>query len=323
MHWDQRWVQISEDGGPFRNILQLADDETTVKWLQNQPVDLSPYASKTIRVRFLFESLDGAFNTYSGWTIDDVSIDSQLPATCSGSDNTLSAPARLDYGGSTGGAICPNGDLDYYQFTGKAGDQVGVWVDTPDPSSLLDPYVYLFDRDGASQLARNDDMVANIVKDSFLGYRLPADGTYWLKLKAWNHPAVGSNRYSYEVKLFKDSQSPAGEISFPQSEIFLPTSPFTITVTAADEYPGVGHVEILWHTGDWQGSDWVSLGSDWDASNGWGVRFDPSEVPDQNDIAIYAKIYDWAGNWTGVASWNLMLDRRPPNNWIYLPVLRK
>ncbi|MFQ5612324.1 MAG: M4 family metallopeptidase [Anaerolineae bacterium] len=70
--WDQRWVQISIDGGPFQNLAQLSGDSMQT-WTEHS-FDLSPYAGSQVRVRFFFDTIDAAFNNYRGWYIDDVAI---------------------------------------------------------------------------------------------------------------------------------------------------------------------------------------------------------------------------------------------------------
>jgi hypothetical protein len=42
--WDQRWVQISVDQGPFINLVQLVDDPQipeTASWMRNKMIDHS------------------------------------------------------------------------------------------------------------------------------------------------------------------------------------------------------------------------------------------------------------------------------------------
>ncbi|MBW8050215.1 MAG: hypothetical protein FVQ77_07730 [Cytophagales bacterium] len=82
--WDQRWVQISLNGGPFTNIVQLFG-ETMNTWHQHQ-IDLSTYVGNMIQIRFFFNTIDGVANNFWGWSIDDFEI------SCAGAvvDTTLS-----------------------------------------------------------------------------------------------------------------------------------------------------------------------------------------------------------------------------------------
>ena len=96
IHWDRRVVQISENGGDFKNIYQFSEDPSDI-WLQSPFIDLSEYAGTTIRVRFHFETLDAAYNNYSGWYIDDFSISTEAPPGCGDNNDSpdTAAPDQL------------------------------------------------------------------------------------------------------------------------------------------------------------------------------------------------------------------------------------
>jgi murein DD-endopeptidase MepM/ murein hydrolase activator NlpD len=309
-HWDQRWVQISTDGEPFKNILQLSDDPPKT-WLQSPAIDLSGYAGSTIRVRFHFETLDSAFNNYMGWFIDDFSIDETAPPTCSDTNNTATQATLIAYGSATTEKICPAGDIDFYKFNGKAGDQVGIAVVSQNPGAI-DPYTFLLDSDGTTLLAENDDQILHVNTDSFLSYKLPHDGTYFIKVRAWGHPSAGGEEAIYTLKLNSEAGKPTVSISSPAGGTYLPNTPFTITVAASDSGSGISHVDCLWHSGDWKYGDWVVVDTDWDGSDGWKFNFDPSNLPDQSGIAFFVRAYDGAGNWAGSGSWDLARDHTPP-----------
>ncbi|MCI0521384.1 MAG: Ig-like domain-containing protein [Chloroflexi bacterium] len=314
VHWDQRWVQISQDNGPFVNVLQLSSDPPNV-WLQSPAIDLSPYSSHSVRIRLHFETMDAAYNAYKGWYIDDFSVNAYTPPACSGGEPDGSpAQARLlSYGASLTGEVCPAGDVDYFKFAGSAGDQIAIAARAQADGSALDTYIYLLDSDFASALAQNDDQVPGVRTDSFLSYRLTRSGDYYIQLKAWNHPGAGGEDYGYTLTLNGGDQAlPSVSLAAPASGVFLPNGVQTISVNASDSPGGVGHVDFYWHTGDWQYGEWELLGADWDASDGWGFPFDTTTLPDQRDIGIFVRAYDWAGNARGAASWNLWLDRTPP-----------
>ena len=121
--WDQRWVQISADNGPFENVLQLSDDPMSV-WLDSQVVDLSPYSGRTIRVRFRFDTIDSVLNQYTGWVVDNFDISTTPPPVCpSGLEpNDMMAQASLlAIGSQVDQQICPGGDADFYTFDGVSG----------------------------------------------------------------------------------------------------------------------------------------------------------------------------------------------------------
>jgi hypothetical protein len=313
--WDQRWVQLSVDGGPFNNVLQLYDDPMNW-WLQSSAIDLSGYAGHTIQVRFHLDTLDAYYNSYRGWYIDDFDVSATPPPSCGDThepNNTPGQATAIAYGQTLSANICPGGDYDWYAFTGTAGDKVIVDIDAQVNGSWLDSYIFLLDSDGTSVRAESDDEIFADVLDSKLGYQLPHDGTYYIKVKAWNHPTVGGTDYFYTIRLLTDDANPSSaEITSPGNDAWLDPNLETITVSASDNESGINRVEFLWHDADWQNSDWIWLGADHDGRDGWSWDFDTSGLVEQRGGAFYIWAFDWAGNWAGAASWNLGIDRTPP-----------
>lgn len=317
--WDQRWVQISVDDGPFTNLVELYDDPTideSSSWLLSKAIDLSAYAGRIIRIRFQFSTLDSDANQYAGWGIDNFTITANPPITCSDNrqDETSAQAFLLTYNASitTNGDICPNGDYDFYTFYGNAGDRIVADIDAMIFGSPLDAYLYLLASDGQTVLAENDDEVYAQRRDPLIGYTLPDTGQYYLKVRAWKHPLAGGDDYSYTIRLYEDHIAPTAVITWPPSNIYLPDTQMTITANVSDVYNGVNRVQFYWHSSDWLAGTWTYLGTDWKASDGWSMTFIPAGLPEGNEGAIYIYTYDMAGNWTGAAAWNLGIDKSPP-----------
>jgi len=70
--YDQRWVDISVDGGPFAPLVQLSYDPMNV-WL-DAAIDLTGFVGHVIQIQFRFDTIDADYNDYEGWYIDDVAI---------------------------------------------------------------------------------------------------------------------------------------------------------------------------------------------------------------------------------------------------------
>lgn len=317
--WDQRWVQISVDGGPFVNLLQLSDDPQlpeTSSWMWSKAIDLSPYSGHIIRVRFHFSTLDGSANNYPGWGIDDFSITAMPPSNCGENrqDDTPNQAYILTYDPSitTPGEICPNGDYDYYRFLGHAGDRVVADVDAMDHNSPLDSYLYLLDSDGKTVLAENDDEVYAVQRDPLIGYSLSKDGIYYLKLRAWKHPLIGGEDYFYTIRLYEDHINPEITITYPLSNMYLPDTNMTLSADVSEIDNGVNRVEFYWHSTDWFTGLWEWLGSDRDGSDGWSMDFTPVGEPEGNDAAVFVQVYDMGGNGAGDGVWNLGIDKTAP-----------
>ncbi len=321
-NWDQRWVQISVDGGSFTNTLQLSDDPINT-WLQSPVMSLASYAGHTIRVRFHFETLDEYKNTYLGWTIDDISISTTPPESCTDSNepngNILTAPF-LDTSSQYIMKICPGGDIDYFRIAALGGDHLGFYVQGSysDHASALDPFVALFDLDATSPLAENDDQVLAQQTDAEISFSPTVNAVYYIKIKAWDHPSGGGNNYSYVLNLYNESSDPSGNFIYPTSNTNIPTDTVTLSVSATDTHSGVSHVQFYWHSGDWEtASDWIQIGEDWNSNDGWTLDYDVSQKSFQGGMAFYARIYDHAGNWTSTGVWNIS----NPTAIFYLPYI--
>lgn len=312
---DQRWVQISVDGGAFTNVLQLSDDPM-MRWLQSPAIDLSPYVGRTIQVRFYFDTIDEAYNAYRGWYIDDFEISATPPPSCLNAYEPNNDPFQatlIAYGQSLNAEICPGGDFDFYKFTGQRGDKIVIDIDASTQGSLLDPYVFLLDSDGKRVLAQNDDEIIGAVTDSCLGYQLPRDGVYYIKVKASNHPSAGGSSYFYSIRLFTDNLAPlSATITSHRDGAWLNPVTETITAVATDGESGISRVEFFWHSADWQNSDWVWLGADGDGRDGWSWSLDTSSLSEQKGGAFYIWAFDWVGNRKDAGVWNLGIDRTAP-----------
>ena len=69
--WDKKLVQVSLDGTNWTPLLQISGQDK--QWV-SKSCDLSAYAGYRIQLRFFFDTVDGIFNYYRGWYIDDVSV---------------------------------------------------------------------------------------------------------------------------------------------------------------------------------------------------------------------------------------------------------
>jgi murein DD-endopeptidase MepM/ murein hydrolase activator NlpD len=323
-HWDRRWVQISQDGGPFENVLQLYNDLPD-SWLHGI-LDLSDYNGSIIQVRFYFETLDDLFNEHEGWYIDDFEISTDPFPNCGDNDPEL---IPINYGEEKSGVICYPGDIDTFSFQGNAGDRIMVALTTPDesPQPDLDFVITLLDEDGASLLAEYDQDLRSMGISPHLGYLMTRSGTYYIQVRHRLHPTTGGSEFAYNIHLIEDNQAPEADFIFPDDEINLPPTEVDLLVLASEGNPhsinqilsGLSHVEFLWHSGDWLNDDWVSVGKDWDGPDIWSIIFDAENLDNQKGMAFYANVYDWAGNWTGKGVWNV--DRF--YGYLYIPLVHK
>ena len=323
-YWDQRWVQISVDNGPFHFSSQeearqqLTDDpvaeELSEPYLSSQVFDLGVLTSgQSVRIRFHMDTLDANLNTYQGWAIDDVSISTSPPLGPKDTYEPNNKPADatlINSGNPINGTISPKGDFDYFKFTASTGDRIVADIDVQSIGSPLDPYMFLLDSDGVSILAQNDDEIYVERIDSLIVFYAPHSGTYYLKLRAWNNPRSGGSPYFYTLRLYIDNVDPVMVFTNPANDAgFLNSLDTSLSATVIDTQSGVSQVDFYFHDNNWIDHNWELLGTDLNGADGWSAPFDR---PDQNEIALFAKAIDNSRNITGQGYWYLSIDRTPP-----------
>ena len=131
-------------------------------------------------------------------------------------------------------------DQDWFRFEAQAG--ITYTIATFDLGGGADTYLYLYDTDGATLLAANDDYSDSLA--SFLEWRAPLAGTYYVQAQHWN-PNVGGCGTRYALVLH-EKQSP------PQpTRVYLPmilrayipgVTPTTLTVYSS---PSDGEIMAL------------------------------------------------------------------------------
>ncbi len=327
-HWDQRWVQVSRNGGPFQNLVQLSDEVMNF-WLHSPVIDLSAYAGSSIRLRFHFDSIDIYHNAgRSGWAVDNFSVTAAPPpAGCilepPGGDGSIDKAVLLHYGDTVAADICPGGDLDYYKITAAQGDVIvaDINAQTLNPPSTLDSTLTWFlDSDPLSVVAFNDDELPAIQLDSYLVYTAPQDGTYYLRVKAWDYPSAGGPTDNYTLHLSRgpsggnDTTDPVISLTNPAPGAAWRALSQTVTAQASDNPGGSGvkDVAFFWHAWDWQNTSWQPLWTDWNGTNGWNALLDASQIPEGDTIGIAAVATDWAGNASVAVDYDVIIDNTPP-----------
>ncbi|NOR59775.1 MAG: S8 family serine peptidase [Methanosarcinales archaeon] len=139
--WDKRYVQIGVDG-IFTDIAQLSGDPMLV-W-NEYSLDISSYAGKSnVQVRFFFDTIDGVFNNYEGWYIDDIAVLGELagsnnpPVADAGPDQTAKVGVSLTFNGS--GSTDSDGTISSYEWDFGDGN-TSAGVTTTHAYSTADTY---------------------------------------------------------------------------------------------------------------------------------------------------------------------------------------
>ncbi|MBN2256308.1 MAG: M23 family metallopeptidase [Anaerolineaceae bacterium] len=320
--WDQRWVQISQNNGRFQNLVQLSDDAMHT-WRTSPAIDLSAYAGSTVRIRFHFSIADKYYNGgLEGWLVDDVSVTATAPENCGEPlNNTIATAQAVGYGEELTGTICPAGDVDYYKFTVEKDERLIAQVKAMRlvPASLLDTHLTLLDQNayGNSPLFSNDDMQTGLMTDSQIYFAAPGDGTYYLKVKAGDHPGSGGSGYSYTISLIEqpnitDTVPPNLAIQYPSGKDGIPSGVAMFSALADDAGSGISHVDFWWHSPNWDTDKWLLMSSDSYGADGWQAIFDGTAYHEGQKIALVVMATDWAGNTRVVSNWNVPIDDTPP-----------
>ncbi len=98
------------------------------------------------------------------------------------------------------------GDEDWLRFNAQAG--MTYTLRTSNLGVSADTYLYLYDSDGTTLLASNDDYDSAL--SSYIEWAAPASGVYYVRIRHWN-PNVGGCGTSYTFKLAE-----------PGFDLFLP-----------------------------------------------------------------------------------------------------
>jgi len=304
-YWDQRWVQISVNGGRFENLLQLHGERMDA-WLSSPQINLSAYAGQRVRLRFHFDIVDPNYNgvlpdgsTARGWAVDNVRVfTGGLPPCAEAANDTPASAAAVSVGAAVQAGICPPGDTDYYAFSAEAGQYIGAAVSANGAPLTL----ALLGSDGRSELQSGSQSVGLVTY---------AAGTYYLRVRAADHPGAGGEADTYSLRLISDSQPPSLALTAPAG-VWLPASGAVISAQASDAGSGVARVDFLWHSADWANDSWQLLGSDTNGADGWTWRFDPASMNNIEGSALAAQAFDVAGNSYTAARFGLRVDASAP-----------
>ena len=112
------------------------------------------------------------------------------------SDNTFSTASLIVMGQSQIHNFGGPGDQDWVKFTAEAGKIYFLTTSALDSSS--DTYLYLYDTDGVTLLASNDDYGGTLA--SQIIWTAPATGTYYILIRHWN-PNMGGCGTRYTLTL--------------------------------------------------------------------------------------------------------------------------
>ena len=330
--WDERWIQVSQNGGRFQNLIQLSDDAMNT-WLTSPAIDLSAYANSTVRIRFHFSTTDRYYNGgLEGWLVDNIRvIMPELQGCEESTNNTIASATQINLGEELSAEVCPAGDVDYYKFFANKGDRLIASTDALQlsPSSLLDTHLTFLDQNKYvnSPLDSNDDLQPGVMTDSRLYIQIPEDGEYYLKVKSADHPTSGGSNYFYSISLYEqpvtsDVIPPSLKMVYPTSQDGVPSGTASFSALSEDAGSGVSRVDFWWHSPNWNENEWTLLARDAYGEDGWQAEFNGTGYTGGQSGALAVITYDWENNARLVVDWDVTIDTTPPvTSLISLPAL--
>ncbi len=137
----------------------------------------------------------------------------------------------LTPGDDMNAAIDPAGEVDWFAITVIGGVEYEFETHAGD---IGDTKMYLFDTDGATQLAYNDDGGAGYY--SYIAYTFPADGTYFVQVLGYSASYFGT--YILTATEAEPPPPPPSNLTCADAEI-IPFGPFNIdssTESATADY---------------------------------------------------------------------------------------
>lgn len=162
-------------------------------------------------------------------------------------NNTAAEATPVALGDVATGTIDPPDDIDYFAITLTAGTVLDLDVDANQVGSPLDPVIGLFDTDGVTLLASNDDFDG---LDSRLTYSIPADGQYYVAII--DYGGSGGPNYTYSLSFGtlepdeiepNDTPGDATVIALAQQATAV-VSPATDVDYFALDLPGSGQLDV-------------------------------------------------------------------------------
>jgi murein DD-endopeptidase MepM/ murein hydrolase activator NlpD len=138
----------------------------------------------------------------------------------------------------------------------------------------------------------------------------------WLTI----HVEDNTGKITYDpggwVEVDIDNSSPVVEISSPLDSSYINQDETTIYASAYDNESGIKALQFFAGYVDDSLDYWHQIGWDENGDDGWSFTWQTALIPDQTDISFFIYAYDLAGNYSGTASWNNVLDRISPSSSI-------
>lgn len=143
------------------------------------------------------------------------------------------------------GVIGEAGDIDYFKFTGKKDQRLGVRVIARDNRTPLDAFIHIYNAANGQRLAGNDDTAGK--QDSYVDFKVPADGEYAVAIH--DQLRRGGEIFAYRIEVSPISPSvdaqPIDIARYVQPKIEIPQGSGSGVVVTVRRGEFGGPVEFL------------------------------------------------------------------------------
>ena len=192
------------------------------------------------------------------------------------------------------------GDQDWFSFNA---DTVLIYtIRTENLGPGADTYLYLYDTDGTTLLAANDDYSGTLA--SQITWQAPADGTYYVQAKHWN-PNVGGcgTNYDFSVSLLADTAPPTGSILINGGDSTSNKITVHLHFTGDDGPLGYGVTEMRLSNDGLNWEDWQPFATERE----WLLP-----ILNRTTCTIHLQLKDLLGNVSESFTDDIYLDLYPP-----------
>ena len=141
--------------------------------------------------------------------------------------SSASSATMVAVGGNVAGNIETGGNAEWYQFQAVAGTSYTIRTQL---TTLRDSVLYLYNRDGKTQLAWNDD--GDVGLASRIDWVAPATGTYFFKVTGFDKTLTGTFRVSVVANATSSVSAKAADIPSAPAGFSIP-APASNAATAA------------------------------------------------------------------------------------------
>lgn len=135
-----------------------------------------------------------------------------------------------------------------------------------------------------------------------------SDQHVWIKIVVYDNTGKSTDVAGGWVEVDLDRSKPSLSFVQPLDGTQHLNRQIQISISANDAGSGVNNVQFFAGYDDPQGY-WHVIGWDSDGSNGWGLSWDSSALPDGTVVSFFVYAYDKAENYEGAVVWNNLLGQ--------------